>query len=91
MKASGFQVSSELRFYRNIHKMGVARGVQIFMYLRRLKKVYCKNREKTRSFLEAVSFIMRTGVQWIELPKQYGNYKNIHKRFLSWAKKDTRN
>ena len=61
---------------------------KIFMYLRGLKKVYCKNREKTRSFLEAVSFIMRTGAQWIELPNQYGNYKSIHKRFLSWAKKD---
>jgi len=42
---------------------------KIFMYLRELKEVYCKNREKTRKFLEAVSFIMRTGAQWIELPK----------------------
>lgn len=61
---------------------------KIFMYLRAIKGVYCKNRGKTRIFLEAVSFIMRTGAQWAEVPKYYGNYKSIHKRFLSWAKKD---
>ncbi|HEV2601896.1 MAG TPA: IS5 family transposase [Candidatus Babeliales bacterium] len=61
---------------------------KIFMYVRELKGVYCKKREKTRKFLEAVSFVMRTGAQWIELPKYYGNYKSIHKRFISWAKKE---
>ena len=60
---------------------------KIFMYLRSLKGVYCKKREKTRRFLEAVTFIMRTGAQWIELPRYYGNYKSIHKRFIAWAKK----
>ena len=61
---------------------------KIFLCLKGLKGVYCKNREKTRLFLEAVFFIMRTGSQWIELPKHYGNYKSIHKRFLCWARKD---
>jgi transposase len=61
---------------------------KIFMRLRTTKGVYCKKRGKTRTFLEAVSFIMRTGAQWVELPKYYGNYKSIHKRFISWAKKD---
>ena len=61
---------------------------KIFMYVKKLKGVYCKKREKTRKFLKAVSFIMRTGAQWIELPKYYGNYKSIHKRFISWAKKE---
>jgi len=31
---------------------------------------------------------MRTGSQWGELPRFYGKHKTIHKRFLSWAKKD---
>jgi transposase len=60
---------------------------KIFMYLRSLKGVYCKKREKTRRFLEAVSFVMRTGAQWMELPRSYGNYKSIHKRFIAWTKK----
>lgn len=49
--------------------------------------IYYKNHEKTRTFMEGVYFIMRTGAQWRELPKCYGKYKSIHKRFLSWAKK----
>ncbi|MCA9508636.1 MAG: IS5 family transposase [Myxococcales bacterium] len=61
---------------------------KIFVYVSGLKRVYCKKRGKTRRFLEAVFFVMRTGIQWIELPKCYGNYKSIHKRFIAWAKKD---
>jgi len=37
--------------------------------------------------MEGVYFIMRTGAQWQELPKSYGKFKSVHKRFLSWAKK----
>lgn len=61
---------------------------KIFVYVRDLKRVYCKKREKTRRFWEAVFFVMRTGIQWIELSRSYGNYKSIHKRFIAWAKKD---
>ncbi len=60
---------------------------KIFMYLSSTKDVYCKNLEKTRKFLEAVYFIMRTGAQWVELPTCYGNYKSVHDRFISWVKK----
>ena len=61
---------------------------RIFFYLKSRSDIYCKNREKTKKFLENVYFIMRTGCQWIELPRLYGKHKTIHKRFLSWAKKD---
>ena len=30
---------------------------------------------------------MRTGAQWIELPKYYGEYKSVHRRFIYWVKK----
>lgn len=61
---------------------------KIFFYLKSHPDIYCKNRGKTRSFLEGIYFIMRTGAQWSELPVCYGRYKTVHKRFLSWAKKD---
>jgi transposase len=64
---------------------------QIFLVLRNKEDIYCKNVQKTRRFLEAVYFIMRTGAQWIELPKHYGKHKSVHKRYLSWAKKDVWN
>jgi transposase len=50
--------------------------------------IYCKNSEELRIFLEGVYFIMRTGAQWRELPKYYGKFKTVHKRFISWAKKN---
>lgn len=64
---------------------------KIFVYLNSKKRgkkgTYCKNREKTIIFLEGVYFIMRTGAQWIELPKYYGKHKSLHKRFFSWSKR----
>jgi transposase len=60
---------------------------KIFVYLNSRKRgkkgTYCKNLEKTMTFLEGVYFIMRTGAQWIELPKYYGKHKSLHKRFFS--------
>ncbi|MBA3284685.1 MAG: IS5 family transposase [Nitrosopumilus sp.] len=64
---------------------------KIFLYLNGRKDIYCKSPGKVRIFLESVYFVMRTGVQWGDLPKSYGKYKTIHKRFLSWAKKDVWN
>ena len=60
---------------------------KVFIYLSGRRDIYCKNPEKTKIFLEAVYFIMRTGAQWIELPKYYGKYKSVHDRFISWVKK----
>jgi transposase len=61
---------------------------KIFIWLSNQKNIYCKNREKTRVFLEAVYFIMRTGAQWAKLPKYYGKYKSVHNRFVIWSKKE---
>ena len=50
---------------------------KIFEFLNGQQGIYCKNRDKTQKFLEAVYFIMRTGSQWEELPKEYGKYKSV--------------
>ena len=64
---------------------------KILMWLSSKKRgsngIYCKNRRALRIFLEGVYFIMRTGAQWRELPKYYGHFKTVHKRFITWAKK----
>lgn len=31
---------------------------------------------------------MRTEAQWRELPERYGKFKTVHKRFITWAKKN---
>jgi len=33
---------------------------------------------------------MRTGALWRDLPSDYGNWSNTHRRFISWCDKDIR-
>lgn len=37
-----------------------------------------------RLFLNAVVWILRTGAPWRDLPPEYGNWKNTHRRFCRW-------
>ena len=37
-----------------------------------------------RSFLNGVFWILRTGAPWRDLPSDYGDWKNIHRRFCRW-------
>lgn len=40
-----------------------------------------------RNFIEAVLWIMRTGAQWRDLPKDFGPWKTVYNRCNNWAKK----
>lgn len=37
-----------------------------------------------RLFINAVFWILRTGAPWRDLPKDYGDWKNTHRRFCRW-------
>jgi len=39
-----------------------------------------------RLFLEAVLWIARTGSPWRDLPKEFGQWNSIFKRFRRWVK-----
>jgi transposase len=41
-------------------------------------------RKDVRPLFEGVLWILRTGAQWNELPKKYGSYQTIHRRFQEW-------
>lgn len=42
-----------------------------------------------RLFINAVFWILRTGCPWRDLPPDYGNWSNVHRRFLRWHDKGT--
>ena len=37
-----------------------------------------------RRFLNAVFWILRTGAPWRDLPPDFGDWKNTHRRFCRW-------
>lgn len=37
-----------------------------------------------RQFINAVFWILRTGAPWRDLPTDYGDWKNTHRRFCRW-------
>lgn len=40
-----------------------------------------------RRFINAVFWILRTGAPWRDLPSDYGDWKNVHRRFCRWRDK----
>ena len=41
-----------------------------------------------RRFMEAVPWRVRTGSPWRDLPRDFGNWNSVFKRFRRWAKAD---
>ena len=41
-----------------------------------------------RLFINAVFWILRTGAPWRDLPPDYGDWKNTHRRFCRWRDKE---
>ena len=40
-----------------------------------------------RRFINAVFWVLRTGLPWRDLPSEYGDWKNTHRRFCRWRDK----
>jgi len=57
----------------------------IFAFLNSMKGLHTKDESSLRKFIEAIWYICRTGCQWRLLPKQYGYWRSIHRRFKLWS------
>lgn len=41
---------------------------------------------EARQVLEGIFYVLRTGIQWKALPKEYGAASSVHAYFLEWTK-----
>lgn len=39
-----------------------------------------------RLFVDAVLFVLKTGIPWRDLPERFGNWNSVFQRFNRWAK-----
>ncbi|MDR2194900.1 MAG: transposase, partial [Treponema sp.] len=44
--------------------------------------------QDNRRFINAVSWIFRTGAPCSDVPPEYGDWKNTHRRFCHWRDRD---
>lgn len=59
----------------------------IYSALQQESNIHTKDKAQVRIFVEAVWYIVRSGCQWRLLPREYGCWRAVHKRFRSWALK----
>jgi transposase len=43
--------------------------------------------QDNRRFINAVLWVLRTGAPWRDMPADYGDWKNTHRRFCRWRDK----
>lgn len=58
---------------------------KILLVLKTCPQIRLGAGRNVRRFLEAVLWVTRSGSQWRLLPKQYGNWNAVYKRFARWS------
>ena len=59
---------------------------KILSSLKTCPSIYIGQESKCRRFLEGVLWITRSGSQWRLLPKFYGRWNSVYKRFARWSR-----
>ena len=64
--------------------LGTEQFARVYALLQAERKIHTRQREQVRLFLEAVYWMGRSGAQWRFLPRAYGAWNSIYKRFARW-------
>ena len=57
---------------------------KIISFLQTEKHIYICNEQECIRFLKALVWLARSGAQWRLLPKAYGNWNAVYRRFARW-------
>ena len=69
-------------------KLDDTKWSKIYAFLRITPHIYTGNEQKTRMFIEAVYWVMRTGAPWRDLPDELGKWNSVFNRYADWADKE---
>ena len=58
---------------------------KILSVLKTIPEIRLGAGREVRRFLEAVLWVTRSGAQWRLLPRKYGNWNSVYKRFSRWS------
>lgn len=56
-------------------------------FLQEHPQVYVGKPNECKRFIEAIMWMARSGAQWRLLPKSYGNWNSVYKRFNRWSER----
>jgi len=62
-----------------------AAWARILAFLQTLRNIYVGNPEECRRFLSAIVWLTKEGATWRSLPKAYGYWNSIYRRFGRWC------
>ncbi len=60
---------------------------KIVCFLHENPRVYVGQEKQCRRFVEGVLWMLKSGAQWRLLPKRYGNWNTVYKRFDRWSER----
>jgi transposase len=60
---------------------------KLLPFFQTVKRVYKPTDQSTKLFLEGSIWMLKSGAQWRMLPKEYGRWNTVFKRFARWARR----
>ena len=68
------------------HRLRDAAWASLHARLRAIPRIWKADAAALRRFVEAVVYVLRTGVAWEDLPARFGRPNSVQRRFRRWAR-----